>query len=51
MKDLRLKDYSSGENAFPVLLVSSFQKGIFHTGTHLGGVVKVFGAVTAGVFE
>lgn len=31
VKDLRLKDYSSGENAFPVLPVSISQKGIFHT--------------------
>lgn len=51
MKDLRLKDYSSGENAFPVLLVSSLQKGIFHTNTHLGSLVEVFGTIIAGIFE
>lgn len=51
MKDLRLKDYSSGENAFPVLLVSSLQKGVFHTDTNLGSLVKVFGAVIAGIFK
>lgn len=50
MKDLRLKDYSSGEKAFPVLLVSSLQKDIFHTDTHLGSLVKVFDAIIAGIF-
>ena len=51
MKDLRLKDYSSGEKAVPFPLVSSLQKGIFHTYTHLGSLVKVFGAITAGILE
>lgn len=51
VKNLRLKDYSSGESALPVLLVWGLQEGIFHTNTYPAGFTRVTDAVVTDILE
>ncbi|POI33605.1 hypothetical protein CIB84_002641 [Bambusicola thoracicus] len=51
VKNLRLKDYSSGENALPVLLVWGFQEGTFHSNMYLASLTGATDAVVTGILE
>jgi len=51
VKNLRLKDYSSGENALPVLLVWGLQEGTFHTNMYLASLTGATDAVVTGILE